>query len=242
MKVDQNTSRNLILRSLSGEDFAILAARLNQVTLEVGEVLASPGQDIGTIHFPENGIVTYSDFAGNGERVGIAHTGYEGFAGWPVLLGCPQSAHEARVTNDGGAAWQIGSEDLIDLCRSSETLHNHLLRFVRAVIVQFGRTIVSSLTQPVETRLARWTLMAHDRVVADEVRVTHDEIAVMLAVRRATVTDALHILEGEGLIRSLRGRVVIRDRPGLKRLAGEAYGFYEAEYSRLIAPFPRHPA
>jgi len=81
--------------------------------------------------------------------------------------------------------------------------------------------------------------MAHDRVEGDEIEVTHREIAVMLAVRRTSVTDALHILEGEGLIRCRRGRVLIRDRSGLRRRAGNSYGLAEAEYSRLIAPFPR---
>jgi DNA-binding transcriptional regulator YhcF (GntR family) len=82
--------------------------------------------------------------------------------------------------------------------------------------------------------------MAHDRIEGDEIRVTHEEIAVMLAVRRASVTDALHVLEGENLIRATRGRVLVRNRSGLRRIAGDAYGFFEAEYSRLIAPFPRH--
>ncbi len=84
--------------------------------------------------------------------------------------------------------------------------------------------------------------MAHDRIQGDEIKVTHDNIALMLAVRRASVTDALHILEGQGLIRGNRGRVTIRDREGLLLIVGETYGFYEAEYSRLIAPFPRHAA
>jgi CRP-like cAMP-binding protein len=53
--------------------------------------------------------------------------------------------------------------------------------------------------------------MAHDRIESDEIQVTHAEIGVMLGVRRASVTDALHILEGEGLIRARRGDVVQRD-------------------------------
>jgi DNA-binding transcriptional regulator YhcF (GntR family) len=84
--------------------------------------------------------------------------------------------------------------------------------------------------------------MAHDRIEGDEIKVTHDNIALMLAVRRASVTDALHMLEGQGLIRGHRGRVTIRDREGLLRIAGDSYGYYEAEYTRLIAPFPRHGA
>ena len=61
----------------------------------------------------------------------------------------------------------------------------------------------------------------------------------MLGVRRATITDTLHILEGDHLIRSMRGRIIIRDRPGLVDFAGDSYGAAEAAYSRLIAPFPK---
>jgi hypothetical protein len=82
--------------------------------------------------------------------------------------------------------------------------------------------------------------MAQDRIEGDEIKVTHDENAVMLAVRRSSVTDALHILESKGLIRAYRGRVIIRDRDGLRRHAGKTYGYFEREYSWLIAPFPRH--
>lgn len=238
--IAQDTCRNLLLRSMRREDFVLLAPHLCRKTLEVDDVLANAGEPFHTICFPEAGIVTFSDIMKGGSRIGIGHIGYDGFAGWPVLLHSDLSPHEARVTAHGGTAFLISPRELLSACRASETLRGLLLRFVQAFFVQLGRTVVSSLTQPVETRLCRWTLMAHDRIEGDEIKVTHDEIAVMLGVRRASVTDALHILEGEGLIRCHRGRVIIRDREGLRRLAGETYGYFEAEYSRLIAPFPRH--
>ena len=46
-----------------------------------------------------------------------------------------------------------------------------------------------------------------------------------------------HVLEGAGMIRSRRGRVMILDRHKLEELAGESYGRPETEYRRLIAPF-----
>jgi CRP-like cAMP-binding protein len=223
---------------MRGEDFALIAPRLKRVDLEVGQVLSRPGEPFETICFPEAGVVTFSDRLADGRRIGIGHLGYDGFAGWPALMGCPSSPHEARVTAEGGRALRISVADLRSACAQSEPLRDLLLCFVQIFLVQLGRTIVSSLTQPVETMLCRWTLMAQDRIGGDEIRVTHDEIAVMLGIRRASVTDALHMLEGERLIRSSRGLVVVRDRDGLRRHAGETYGFYEAEYTRLIAPFP----
>ncbi len=56
----------------------------------------------------------------------------------------------------------------------------------------------------------------------------------MLGVRRSSVTDALHKLEEDEAIRSVRGRVIVRDRERLLRLAGDTYGFAEAEYRRLL--------
>ena len=224
---------------MPAEDFALLVPNLREQKLEVDQMVAAPGEPVPTICFPESGIVTIADVLNNGSRIGIGHFGFDGFAGWPVLLGCDRSPHEARVTADGGTAVHIAPDQLMDACRASETLRDLLLRFVQAFEVQLGRTVVSNLTQSVESRLCRWTLMAHDRIAGDEIKVTHAEIGVMLGVRRASVTDALHVLEGEGLIRARRGQVTIRDREGLQRLAGETYGFYESEYSRLIAPFPQ---
>jgi hypothetical protein len=59
----------------------------------------------------------------------------------------------------------------------------------------------------------------------------------MLAVRRPSVTTALHVLEGNRFIRNERGCVTIVDRAGLEAFAADAYGKPEAEYERLIGPF-----
>jgi hypothetical protein len=58
----------------------------------------------------------------------------------------------------------------------------------------------------------------------------------MLAVRRPSVTTALHVLEGRGLIRAERGWVTVRDRAGLEAFAVDAYGRSETEYRRLLGP------
>jgi hypothetical protein len=63
---------------------------------------------------------------------------------------------------------------------------------------------------------------------------THEFLSIMLSVRRAGITEALHVLEGKMLIRSSRGMVVVIDRQGLQVFAGAAYGLPEREYERLI--------
>ena len=89
---------------------------------------------------------------------------------------------------------------------------------------------------------ARSTCRAAGAVVDDDrrpgrwrvVEVTHDLLAIMLGVRRPGVTTSLHELEGEGLIKSTRGKVAIVDRGALLVRAGNAYGKTERSYEALI--------
>jgi hypothetical protein len=81
--------------------------------------------------------------------------------------------------------------------------------------------------------------MNHDRIEGDAIAITHSQIGVMLGVRRATVTDALHVLEGNQLIRSTRGQICIRERDGLKRMAGESYGPPKRNTGNCLVPSAR---
>ena len=58
-------------------------------------------------------------------------------------------------------------------------------------------------------------------------------------MRRSGVTTALHVLEGMGAIKSVRGMIMVRDRAVLQQLAGATYGPPEAEYSRVMARVSR---
>jgi len=76
--------------------------------------------------------------------------------------------------------------------------------------------------------------MCHDRLLVDDMPVTHEFLALMLGVRRSGVTDHLHILEGMRAIKSTRGNVKIMDRQILLDVADGCYGAPEAEYERLL--------
>lgn len=235
--VEHATCRNLLLQSLTQEDFALLAPHFTRVSLDKDQIVAAAHERLESFCFPEGGVASYSDILDDGTRIGIGMVGCEGLVGWPLLLGCEQSPYEANVAVGGGGGLRIAAGDLLAACRASPGLERLLQRFVQSFIIQLGRTVVSNLTDPVDRRLARWLLMNHDRLDGDQIDLTHQQLGVMLGVRRATVTDVLHILEGDGLVRSLRGHIMIRDRPRLRQLAGQAYGFAESEYRRLIGPF-----
>jgi hypothetical protein len=81
--------------------------------------------------------------------------------------------------------------------------------------------------------------MCRDRQDGSEIELTHDFLSLMLGVRRAGVTTAIHILEGDRAIRASRGRIEVNDREKLKAIAGTAYGVPEREYRRLLGGHDR---
>jgi len=117
---------------------------------------------------------------------------------------------------------------------ASKTLRQRMQRYAHVFMVQIAQTAFANGTARIEERLARWLQMAHDRQDDDKIHLTHEFIAIMLGVRRSGVTDALHALEGQGLIRASRGVVRVANRKGLMTLARGTYGVPKSEYRRLM--------
>jgi CRP-like cAMP-binding protein len=127
-----------------------------------------------------------------------------------------------------GTGMRMAADDLRQAMRKSASPARVLLNFVNAFLIQTSQTALSNGTASIEERLARWLLMAQDRLGGDEVPLTHEFLSLMLGVRRAGVTGALNQLHRKGVIRLSRGRIEIVDREGLISSANGAYGIPEA--------------
>ena len=229
--------RNILLAHLARSDQALLAPHAEELVVEVGDRLLTADAMLDAVFFPDTAFVSLEESVALDRRVEIAIVGCEGMVGWTALLGCQRSPHAAVARMRRGTLLRVEVAPLRAACARSPTLRAALLQFVHVMVVQMARTIASHLHHSLDQRLACWLLMRHDRMVGDVLLVQHDEIADSLNVRRASVTDGLHLLEGERLVRCNRGKVLVRDRPGLEAFAGQAYGFAEAQYRSLIAPF-----
>lgn len=170
-------------------------------------------------------------------RTGVGIFDRGGVSATCLLLGTDRSPHETFMQVGGGTALRIDADRYCALLQQSATLQAVLLRYVQTVLVQAAQSTATNAQQRVEARLARWLLMCHDRIDGDEIELTREFMSMMIAADRSGVTVTLHILEGARMIRSLRGRVIIRDRALLEDLAGDNYGVPEIEYRRLIGPF-----
>lgn len=232
-QLQQSALRNRLLRALRADDYARLAPALEPVPIKLRETLMFPHQSISHAYFVEEGLCSLIARTTDG-RLEIGTIGDDGLVGTPLILGTGQTPHSAIVQGEG-TALRISAADLQAALEDSATLRGVLGRYVQSLIVQVAQTVHANADLNIEGRLARWILMIHDRLHTDEMPLTHEFLALMLGVRRPGVTTSVHILEGAGMIKAMRGRIRVLDREKLMEMAGDTYGPAEAEYERLLA-------
>jgi len=231
--LQQSSLRNQLLAGLSRKDFAQLQPHLEPVELELRRVLIEPNKPIVHVYFHERGYTSITT-NGQGNKIEVGLIGREGMVGVPVALGVRTTPLQFFIQLAGDGL-RMTSHQLGEVIDERPSLHRVLLRYAQVVNVQTSGTAFANAEHTVETRLARWLLMCHDRVDGDDIPITHEFMAMMLGVRRAGVTTAIHVLEGSDLIEAKRGVITILDRAKLEELADNAYGLPEAEYARQMA-------
>jgi CRP-like cAMP-binding protein len=233
------STANLLLRALSGADFALLELHLEREQLKLRDSIFEANEPIERVYFLEEGVGSIISEQEDGDSVEVGLFGHEGMSGAAVIMDAKQTPHASMVQVGNPAALVISSARLLAACDKSVTLLRLLMRYAQSLNVQATMTAASNAHYALPERLARWLLMCHDRTESDRMELTHEFLSMMLAVRRSGVTVTLHTLEATGAIRSNRGVVTVTNRSRLEEIAGDAYGQAEAEYRRLIGPFGR---
>lgn len=227
------TTPNRILSRLSASDLALLEPNLTWVDLPVRKRLESHSKPIDYVYFPESGFasVVADGHAGRGIEVGLI--GREGMTGLAVVMGTDRTLHETFMQS-AGAGWRVSADNLRRAIDQSRALHQSFLLYGHAFLAQATYTAMANGRSKIEERLARWLLMAQDRVGGDRLNLTHEFLSLMLGVRRPGVTVAINLLEKAGLVQASRGAIAILDRAGLEHISNGAYGAPEAEFNRLF--------
>lgn len=228
-----SSSRNRLLQAVSGDDLDRLSVHLEPITLPLRMVLEQPNKPIESVYFIESGLASVVANGMGDRRIEVGVIGREGMSGMSVILGNHRSPHQTFIQMSGDG-WRIPSDDLRAAMQSSESLKALMLRYAHAFFVQTAHTALANGRAKLHERLARWLLMAHDRVDGDKLALVHEFLALMLGVRREGVTIALKDLEVAELITMSRGKITILDRDGLRKEAAGSYGVPEAEFDRLI--------
>jgi len=229
----QASTHNRLLAALSHDDLARLQPHLEPVTLKMRDVIVEPNTPIAHVYFIEQGIASVIAISPKGERIEVGPVGREGMSGHVVIQDLDRSLNQTLI-QVGGSALRMPRAELQSAMDESVSIRSLLLRYTYSASVLVDHTALANGRYGLNERLARWLLMCHDRLDGDDLPITHEFIGLMMGVRRAGMTDALHLLEGVHIIKAIRGHITVRDRIRLEEVAGDCYGAPEAEYARMI--------
>jgi CRP-like cAMP-binding protein len=214
--------KNRALSRLARADFGLLKPHLESINLPILTQLETANRRIDAVYFMDSGFASVVADGPDKRGIEVGIIGREGMTGLWLVLGHDRAAHETYI-QVAGAGHRISATKLRWAMGQSVSLHRSLLRCAHAFLVQTTQTAVANGRGKNEERLARWLLMANDRIDGDEVPLTHKLLAIMLGVQRPAVTVAVRALVRKGLIRAGREVIKIIDRKGLVKMSNGTY-------------------
>jgi hypothetical protein len=161
----------------------------------------------------------------NGSMVEVAPIGREGMAGIPATGPASTAMTNALIVVHGEdeCAYRMRIDDFrreMDKCGAfADVVDNYGEAFLGVVM----QNTCCNAAHSVEQRMAKWLLMAQDRLETPRFRVTQEFLATLLGATRQTVTGVATALQRNQLIDYTRGQMEILDRPGLEAAACECY-------------------
>ena len=229
---------NLLLLSLSDNEYRALRPHLEYVSLPNHLILHEAGGKLEFAYFPNRGLISLVVVMKDGKTVEAGIVGNEGFTGTPAAVGLKRSSLQAvvQITGDGFRV-EVGA--LQKTLESAPRLQLILGRYAAVRSIQVAQTAACNRLHEIEQRLARWLLMTQDRVDSGSLAITHDFLATMLGTDRPSVSLAAAVLQRKKLIEYARGSVRIVNRKKLEDSACECYGVIRQYDGELGLKYPK---
>jgi len=227
---------NQLLSRLPDDDFATLQRYLITVQLHPHQALQKQGEPVEHVYFLNSGLVSMATVLADGAVVEAATVGDEGLIGIEALFSdTPVSSSESIVQGalPRESAEMIRAADFRREMAESRAFANVVARYAQALHGQLVRLTACNARHDVNARCARWLLMAHDHMHGQGFHLSQEGLAVMLGVRRQSISAVAGMFQAAGFIRYTHGHIVVINRAGLESVACECYAAIRAIYARL---------
>ena len=214
--------RNKILLAMTDVEFHMIRPHLEYVALPPHLRLHEPHQKFRFVYFPNEGLISLVVAMENGKTVEAGIVGSEGVVGLPAVAGLSRGPLR-EVMQIGGNGFRVKIRNLKTTLDFTPNLRQIMKRYTMILGLHVAQTAACNRLHDIDRRLARWLLMAHDRVDSGTLRITHDFLATMLGTDRPSVSQAAGRFQRMNIIKYSRGAVKILNRGALANQACECY-------------------
>lgn len=215
--------RNLLLAALPPADRDRLVPGLEVMPLKLKEMIHKPGEHIEYVYFPGGGFCSVVTVLEDGGMVEVATIGREGAVGVLAAIDGSPVTSATMVQGETDIAYRMKADVFRREMDRRGPFYDLLAHYTGALVSFIMQSTACNAVHSIEQRLARWLLMAQDRMATDEFPLTQEFAAMMLGATRPTVTVVAGTLQRAGLITYHRGHVTILDREKLEDASCECY-------------------
>ena len=232
MNVHHKFSQNHILASLWAEDRGGLFADMELIEMSAGQTLYDSNTRIQYVYFPTTAIVSLLCEMDDGSSLEVAMVGNEGIVGISLFMGGESTVNHAIVQSPGHG-YRLKGKILRSEFHLAGFMQRLLLRYTLALLKEIAQTLVCNRLHSKDQQLCRWLLLRFDRLPQSDMVITQEQIANLLGVRRAVISQAMRNLRAAGLIKLDRGRITLLDRAGLEGRVCECYASITERFDKL---------
>ena len=229
---DGSALNNRLLAALPLADYDRIGPELRMRSVALGGTLLANGSAITDVFFPNGGVYSVTSEMRDGTMVEVATVGCEGMLGVGVFLGDRSNAGRTILQVPNGQLPSMKVERFVEETAAGP-FRDIVGLYVQANMLQVMQCAACNALHDVKRRCCRWLLQTQDRVGSDEFVMKQEFLAIMLGVRRPTVTLVMQALQKSGLIAHRYGRVRVLQRKKLERASCECYEAIRANYTRL---------
>jgi len=213
---------NKILLSIPDTEFQKICRHLEFQDLPSHRTLHEPHKKQHFVYFLNCGLASIVVAMRGGRDVEAGVVGCEGSVGTAIAVGLDKSPL-CLVMQISGDGFRISAPALLAALPATPDLRMRLNRYAVLQGMQVAQTAACNRLHEVKQRLARWLLMAQDRVGGGVLAITHDFLATMLGTDRPSVSLAAAALQRSKAIMYRRSSVQIVNRRKLEMAACECF-------------------
>jgi len=225
-----------VLDALRAEDRAGLSDDLEIVSIPARAWLAPYTGPEHHVDFPLDAVLSIVASLRSGDSIEVGTIGREGFLETDTELEA-DSERRGTFCQIAGEVARMPLERFRERMTRNASFARMMRRSTAATLFGTQQITACHARHRVQAQCARWLLATRDRVGRDALVLTHDSLAVLLGVRRASVSVALQSLQGAGAIVIHRGMVAVVSPARLRAASCECYeDCKEAYRSALFEP------
>jgi CRP-like cAMP-binding protein len=213
---------NRLLAALPANEYQRIMPMLDVIPLKLKAFLHKPGEAVQHVYFPGGGFCSIVTVLKDGAMVEVATIGREGMLGVEASDGSPPSS-ATMVQGESDTCYRMTADVYRHEMDQRGAFYELIRRYGQALMGFIMQSTACNAVHLVEQRLARWLLMARDRMGTDDFPLTQEFVAMMLGASRPTVSTVAGTLQKAGLITYRHGHLKILDRDRLEATSCECY-------------------